>query len=71
MTEELQKFLSIYHIKPKVNAISDMASAELIFARKIRSAFDRLRPTEKKMDKRKNTNGKHYNPRRNNIFQEL
>ena len=40
-----------------------MVPAELIFARKICSVFDRLRPTEKKMDERKkNTNGKYYNP---------
>ena len=39
-----------------------MAPAELMFARKIHSVFDGLRPTEKKMVERKNTNGKHYNP---------
>ena len=62
VNEELQKFLSIYHIIPNVNTISGMAPAELMFARKIYLAFDRLRPTEKKMDERKNINGKHYNP---------
>ena len=67
---EVQKFLSIYRIRPNVNASSEMAPTELMFARKIRSAFDKLRHTEKKMDERKNTNGKHYNPGKN-IFQEL
>ena len=41
-----------------------MALAKLIFARKIRSVFDRLRPTKKKkkkMDERKNNNSKYYN----------
>ena len=38
-----------------------MAPAKLMFARKICLVFDRLRPTEKKMVERKNTNGKHYN----------
>ena len=62
VNEELQKFLSIYRITPNVNASSGMAPAELRFARKICLVFDRLRPREKKMDGRKNTNGKHYNP---------
>ena len=52
VNEDLQKFLSIYRI-PNANSISGMASAELIFTRKIRSVFDRMRPTEKKMDERK------------------
>ena len=38
-----------------------MAPAGLIFARKICSVFDRLRPAEKKMVEKKNTNGKHFN----------
>ena len=33
-----------------------------MFARKIYSVFNKLRPTEKKMVERKNTNSKHYNP---------
>ena len=33
-----------------------------MFARKICVVFSRLRPTEKKIVERKNTDGKHYNP---------
>ena len=62
VNEELQKFLSIYRITPNANVSSGIVPAELIFARKIRSVFDKLKPTEKKMNERKNNNGKHYNP---------
>ena len=41
VNEELQKFLSIYCITPNVNAILEMAPAELLFARKIRYSIDR------------------------------
>ena len=53
VNEELQKFLSIYRITP--NASLGMAPAELLFARKIPLVFDKLRPTEKKMEERKIT----------------
>ena len=60
VNEELQKFLSMHRITP--NASSGMAQAEFMFVSKIRSVFDKLKLTEKKMDERKNNNGKHYNP---------
>ena len=53
LNEELQKFSSIYRITPNVNANSGIAQAKLMFVRKIRSVFDTLRPTEKKMLERK------------------
>ena len=61
MNEELQNFLSIYRITSNVNANSRIAPAKLVLARKVCSAFDKLRPTEKKINGTKNTNGKHYN----------
>ena len=48
-----------------------MAPTEFMFARKIHSVFNRLRPTEKKMVERKNINGKIYNPSKKYIFEEL
>ena len=60
---ELKPWTKNYkNITPNVNASSGMAPAEIMFDRKIHSVFDRLRPTEKKMVERKNTNSKHYNP---------
>ena len=53
VNEELQKFMSMYRIIPDVNASSRTAPAKLIFARKIRSIINKLKPTEKKMDGRK------------------
>lgn len=44
----IQQFLSIYRITPNPNAISGMSPAELMFARKIRSVFNRLLPERKK-----------------------
>ena len=59
VNKELQKFLSRYGITPNLNVSSGMAPAELMFARKIRSVFNRLRPKEKKMVERKNTYSKY------------
>ena len=58
MNEELQKLLFIYHITPNLNVISRISPAELMFARKNRLVFDKLRPRENKMDQIRNTNGK-------------
>ena len=49
VNEELKYFLSIYCI----TSSSRMGPDELLFARKIRLSFDKLRPTKKKMDERK------------------
>ena len=45
--EELQEFLSIYRITPNPNTNANMSSGELMFARKIRSLFDKLIPSKK------------------------
>ena len=42
--KELQEFQSIYRIRPQPNTNVNMSPAELIFARKIRSVFDKLIP---------------------------
>ena len=40
--EELQEFLSIYRIIPNPNTNTNISPAELMFAWKIRSVFDKL-----------------------------
>ena len=44
--EELQECLSIYQIIPNPNTNGNMSPAELMFARKIRSIFDKLIPSK-------------------------
>ena len=39
--EELQEFLSIYQITPNPNTNTNMSPAELMFARKIQSVFNK------------------------------
>ena len=53
--EELQEFLSIYRIRPNPNTNANMFLAELVFARKIRSVFDKLIPSKKGNKKKINT----------------
>ena len=61
--EEFQEFLSIYRIAPNPNTNTNMSAAELMFARKIRSVFDRLVPLKKGIKKKKiNTSNKTYSP---------
>lgn len=49
-TEEksLQKFLAVYMITPNQNTNANLSPAEIMFARKIRSVFDRMLPNKKK-----------------------
>ena len=58
--EELQKFLLIYRITPNVNVSGGKALAELIFAGKIRSVFDKLIPSFNEIKESKNTLNKFY-----------
>ena len=44
----IQKFLAVYRITPNPNNDLNSSPAELMFARKIRSIFDRLLPEKKK-----------------------
>ena len=48
--EELLEFLSIYWITPNPNSNANMSPAELMFARKIRSVFDKLIQLKKKKE---------------------
>ena len=50
--EELQEFQSIYRITPNPNTNANMFPAELMFARKIRSIFDKLIPLKKEIRKK-------------------
>ena len=58
------KFLSVCQITPNPNTVSSMSPAELMFARKIRSVFDRLLPSppKKKYLKKDNTSVKIFKP---------
>ena len=59
----IQKFLAVYRITPNPNTNSGLSPAELMFARKIRSVFDRLLPSlTKKTAKIENKMAKAYKP---------
>lgn len=70
MTQEIriQQFLQVYRITLNPNTESAMSPADLIFARKAKSVFDRLLP-EKKMDiKLKTDTVTYFNPGENIFF---
>ena len=46
--KSLEIFLSVYRITPNPNTNAGLSPAELMFARKIRSAFDRILPNTTK-----------------------
>ena len=60
----IQQFLSVYRITPNPNGISGMSPAELMFARKIRSVFNRLLPKKKRsyQNRMKQENMKYFRP---------
>ena len=60
--EELQEFRFIDRITPNPNTNSNMFPAELMFAKKIRSVFDKLIPSKKGNKKKINTSHKTYSP---------
>ena len=66
--EELQEFLSIYRITPNLNTNANMSRAELMFAWKIQSVFDKLIPSEKGNKTKINTSNKTY---KKNLFPKL
>ena len=45
----LQQFLQVYRLTPNKNMLSAMTPTKIIFARKIRSVFDKLIPNKKKV----------------------
>ena len=61
--KSLEKFLSVYRITLNPNTNAGLSPAELMFARKIRSVFDRILPnTTKTTPTRKNLSTKFYKP---------
>ena len=58
----LQQFLQIYRITPNSNTPSSLPPAEIMFGRRIRSVFDKLLPTQKKLPRNIVVPRKRYNP---------
>ena len=52
----IQQFLQVYRVTQNKNALSDMMPAEVVFARKIRSVFDKLIPKKAKIEIFKESN---------------
>ena len=46
--KDIQKFLAVYRITPNLNTNSNLSSAEIMFAHKIHSVFDRISLSQKK-----------------------
>ena len=61
-TEEknIQTFLMVYRITPNQNIKGNLSPGEIMYARKIRSLFDRLLPNRKKNYTKIKTNYKSY-----------
>ena len=61
--KSLENFLSVYRITPNPNTNAGLSPAELMFARKIRSVFDRiLQNTNKTIATRENLSTRFYKP---------
>ena len=69
--EELQEFLSFYRITLNLNINANMSPAELMFAIKIRSVFDKLIPAKKGNKKKINASNKTYSPQEKILFPKL
>ena len=63
----LQQFLQVYRLTPNPNTPLAVSPAETMFARKIRSVFDKLLPKENKLRKTK----KRFNPGEKFIFKNI
>ena len=66
----IQKFLEVYRFTPNLNTDSGLSPAELMFARKIRSVFNRLLPRLMKKVVKKLGNKILQTKRQSNLFQE-
>ena len=67
----IQKFLVVFKITPNPNTSSKLSLAELVFARKIRSVFDKLLPRpKKKFPTKVNFNTKIYKPGDKDFFRD-
>ena len=61
--KSLEKFLCVYRITPNPNTNAGLSPAELMFAHKIRSVFDRILPSAtKKTTVRENLSTRFYKP---------
>ena len=58
-----QQFLQVYRITPNPNTLLAVSPAETMFARKIRSVFDKLLPKQNKLRKTTLAPKKRFNPR--------
>ena len=62
MDKALQQFLQVYRITPNPNTPPAVSPAETMFARKIRSVFDKLLPKQNKLRKTTLAPNKRFNP---------
>ena len=62
MDKALQQFLQVYRITPNPNTPRAVSPAETMFARKIRSVFDKLLPKQNKLRKTISAPKKRFNP---------
>ena len=62
MDKALQQFLQVYRIIPNPNTPLTVSPAEIMFARKIRSVFDKLLPKQNKLQKTTLVPKKRFNP---------
>ena len=53
--DDILQFLNVYGVTPNPSTSSGLFPAELIFARKIGSVFDRLLPKENKKNNKEKT----------------
>lgn len=58
----LQQFLQVYRIMPNVNAPASLSPAEIMFARKVTSVFDKLLPKQTKQGPTSIVPRKKYSP---------
>ena len=68
--DDIPQFLKVYRVTPNPSTNSGFSQAELMFARKIRSVFDKLLPKENKKQIKKKTDAKSYIPGENIFFKE-
>lgn len=64
----LQQFLQVYRIMPNVNAPASLSPAEIMFARKVRSVFDKLLTKQTKQGPTSIVPRKKYSPREKVFF---
>ena len=68
--ELLQQFLRVYRITPNPSLNSGMSPAEIMFARKIKSVFDKLIPSKNKNMEKQKVDKKFYQPSENIYYKE-